>query len=201
MVGAASEAKRALRRQARALREEHAADPPSSALSALSRLPQWGRAGTTLLYLPQGPWEPPTADLVADRLAAGRRVCVPAWVPAAVSGSCVWPEPGTYAPALYAGAAEALANGPLGIPEPANPIWVRPEEIDLFVVPGMLFDRKGRRLGHGKGYFDRILSGRRHDAAVVALAYPWQMTDGDLPDEPHDVAMDAVVFPDGIAGR
>ena len=187
-----------LRRQARALRARHAADPPVSFLSALRALPAWEHARTVALYAAVG-GEPPTDDLIADRLAAGRRVVVPAWVPDAVApdGVCAFPAPGAYALAEL-GPGEPLAPGPFAIPEPVLKRWLPVDRVDLFVLPGLLFDRSGARLGHGAGHIDRLLAGRRPDASVVGLAFPWQLHDGPLPREPHDVPMDAVLLPDGV---
>ena len=193
-----------LRRQARALRAQHAADAPVSFLAALRALPAWTQARTVALCLSAGV-EPPTDDLIADCFAAGRRVAVPAWVPDAAppDGLCVFPPPGAYALAELA-PGEPLVPGPFGIPEPARPRWTPSDRIDLFVLPGLLFDRAGTRLGHGRGHLDRLLAGRRPDAFVAGLAFPWQLWPSPLPREPHDVPMDAVLLPDGppvLAGR
>ncbi len=48
--------------------------------------------------------------------------------------------------------------GSFGIPEPANDDYVDPGKIDLFLVPGIVFDEKGYRLGYGKGFYDRLIS-------------------------------------------
>jgi 5-formyltetrahydrofolate cyclo-ligase len=64
------------------------------------------------------------------------------------------------------------------------------ESLDVALVLGLAFDRRGFRLGHGRGYFDRFLAGRAFPA--VGLAYDAQLREA-LPVEPHDVAMTAVV--------
>ena len=122
-----------------------------------------------------------------DARAAGRgggEVCVPAWDAAA----------GRYAlAALPADAAVAPGFG--GIPEPVGTRRVDPATVDLFVLPGLLFDRTGTRLGHGRGHLDRLLAARRPGAAVLGLAFPWQIADAPIPREAHDVPMDAVLIP------
>ena len=64
--------------------------------------------------------------------------------------------------------------------------------LDLALVAGVAFDRRGYRLGYGAGYFDRFLAGRRFPA--LGLAFDEQIVD-ELPVEPHDVAMRAVLTP------
>lgn len=71
---------------------------------------------------------------------------------------------------------------------------VAPEAIgatlDVALVAGLAFDRRGYRLGYGAGYFDRFLAGRSFPA--VGLAYDVQLVE-TLPVEAHDVAMSVVV--------
>ncbi len=62
--------------------------------------------------------------------------------------------------------------------------------LDAVLVLGLAFDRRGYRLGHGSGYFDRFLAGLAVPA--IGLAHPVQLVDR-LPTEPHDVPMTAVV--------
>ena len=66
------------------------------------------------------------------------------------------------------------------------------KEIDLIIVPGVAFDRRGGRTGHGKGYYDKLLEHARPDTPLVALAFECQMFD-EIPMQDHDVFMDKVV--------
>jgi 5-formyltetrahydrofolate cyclo-ligase len=77
-------------------------------------------------------------------------------------------------------------------PEPAGGSRLPATEVDLFVVPGVLFDRAGRRLGRGGGHYDRLLSRRRPGALAVGICYADRLVDV-LPHDPWDVAMDVVV--------
>jgi 5-formyltetrahydrofolate cyclo-ligase len=67
-------------------------------------------------------------------------------------------------------------------------------EPDLVITPLLGFDRRGRRLGQGGGYYDRALEALRARKAVyvLGLAYVGQETQG-LPDEPHDQRLDAIL--------
>ncbi len=69
---------------------------------------------------------------------------------------------------------------------------VRPEELDLIMVPGVAFDRRGGRTGHGKGYYDKLLQHARPDCPLVALAFECQMFD-EIPMQAHDIFMDKVL--------
>lgn len=64
---------------------------------------------------------------------------------------------------------------------------------DLFIIPGVAFDRKGRRLGFGGGYYDRFLSSPllRARSLFVGLAYSFQVVDS-LPAESWDEPMNAL---------
>jgi 5-formyltetrahydrofolate cyclo-ligase len=68
---------------------------------------------------------------------------------------------------------------------------VRPEELDLVLVPGTAFDPQGGRMGQGKGYYDRLLSRVRPDCPLVALAFDCQIFPS-IPVASHDVFMDVV---------
>jgi 5-formyltetrahydrofolate cyclo-ligase len=61
---------------------------------------------------------------------------------------------------------------------------------DLFVVPGLAFDRLGNRIGYGAGYYDLFL-GSQASGFKVGVCYPFQLLP-QLPREAHDVCMDAV---------
>lgn len=88
---------------------------------------------------------------------------------------------------------ECLRKGAFGIPEPHGTPEIAPREIDLMLVPGVAFDRSGRRLGRGGGFYDRYLS--QPEAAhiyKVGLCPPHALVD-EVPTEPHDVRMDEII--------
>lgn len=83
-----------------------------------------------------------------------------------------------------------LELGSFHIEEPVGDDIVDPETLDLIVTPGVAFDRKGNRLGRGKGYYDRLLATTK--ATKIGVAYHFQMVDS-IPAEPHDVPVDIVI--------
>ncbi len=87
----------------------------------------------------------------------------------------------------------SLMRGRFGIMEP--PPYGKMTEIDLLVVPGIAFDKKGNRLGYGKGFYDRLLSGKR--TFSIGLAYSFQLLE-NLPHNRYDKRLDAIASEDGI---
>ncbi|MBB3083253.1 5-formyltetrahydrofolate cyclo-ligase [Geodermatophilus sabuli] len=91
-----------------------------------------------------------------------------------------------------------LAPGRFGLQEPVGP-RLGPTAIgtaEVVVVPAVAVSRSGVRLGRGGGYYDRALRHARPGALVVALVFDDELVD-DLPAEPHDHRVTAVVTPSG----
>lgn len=89
-----------------------------------------------------------------------------------------------------------LIQGPFGLWEPKTSLPpVLCKDMDLMLVPGAAFDRSGTRLGRGKGYYDRFLSGCL-SLVTLAPVFPWQVVD-QLPYEPHDIRINALITPEG----
>lgn len=65
-----------------------------------------------------------------------------------------------------------------------------PNELDLILVPGLAFDRCGHRVGHGKGFYDRIL--KKTKAYKIGLAFSEQIVD-EIQVEDHDIPMDLLI--------
>ena len=93
---------------------------------------------------------------------------------------------------------DELVVGKWSILEPPRELWgtpdkeVKPEELDIVLVPGVGFDRQGGRMGNGQGYYDRLLEKVRPDCPLVATCYESQLFDEILVG-PHDIFMDLVI--------
>ena len=85
-----------------------------------------------------------------------------------------------------------LSSGAYGILEPKKEFLRigKYDDVELIIVPGIVFDERGNRIGYGGGYFDRLL--RKMKAKKVALAYDFQILK-EIPNEEHDVRMDVIV--------
>lgn len=149
--------------------------------AALLDLPEFQQAREVAIFLSL-PRELETGPIIAACHRLGKRVCVPAWDPEsrAYAFARLRPEAG-------------VVPGPHGVPEPAHREPIDPQQIDLVVVPGLAFDRRGGRLGYGGGYYDRMLPTCRADCFKVGVAYAWQVVETELPLRAHDARVDRVI--------
>ena len=91
---------------------------------------------------------------------------------------------------------ENVAPGNFGVREPQNTAVLVPQLVPqdtVFLVPGLAFDKQGRRLGFGGGWYDRALANFQH-SLKIGIAFGCQMVD-EVPCEAHDVKMDVIVTP------
>jgi len=72
-----------------------------------------------------------------------------------------------------------------------------PEDIDVAVVPGLAFDRRGHRVGYGGGFYDRFLGRLRPDALTVGICFSVQLVD-EVPHGRGDRPVDLVVTEEGL---
>ncbi len=86
-----------------------------------------------------------------------------------------------------------LIRGLYGIYEPAVKRFVNLEDLDLVIVPGIAFDKKGSRLGRGKGYYDRFLRKLPEKASTIGLAFDFQILPR-IPANILDKKVDKVIF-------
>ena len=91
---------------------------------------------------------------------------------------------------VYTGSHD-LKAGPYGILEPIGKLFSDYASIDFAVIPGVAFDLIGHRLGHGKGYYDKLLP-QLTTAVKAGLCFPFQIVE-EVPTEPFDILMDAII--------
>jgi 5-formyltetrahydrofolate cyclo-ligase len=151
----------------------------------LAETEAWRRADTVLGFLSM-PRELDTDALLAAARAGGKRVAVPL-----IDGADIRFLLLARDPAL-------LPRDRWGIPVP-DPAWAELAPASagriLVAAPGLAFDRKGNRLGRGKGYYDRFLVRARAEArqvTVLGICLSEQLVDS-VPREAHDQPLDGLV--------
>jgi 5-formyltetrahydrofolate cyclo-ligase len=177
--------KRRIRREVLALRD---AVPPDrrTAMGALIAdrflaLPEVEAARTVMLFWSFGS-EVPTGHLIEHLHTLGVTVALPR-----IEGSELVPvrfDPG-----------DPTEPTSFGAREPLGGTTIAPGRLDVVAVPGVAFDRGGRRVGYGRGYYDRLLA--TTSAPAVALAFGLQVLEGELPAGGTDVEVDLIVTESG----
>lgn len=169
-----SQRKAELRRKAAALPK---ADCPHL-LQRFLELPQVREARTVMVFCGVGR-EPDTDGLIRTLLEQGKRVALPVCLPQ------------RRMEARSITSMDRLEPNRYGIPEPDGLCpAVPPEEIDAVLVPNLLCDREGYRLGYGGGYYDRWLAGYRGFTAAVC---PAGRLEDRLPRDKYDVPVELLL--------
>ena len=138
---------------------------------------EWQDAETVLLYASCDD-EVDTFDLMKRAWEHGKRVALPR-----VSGDEL--------ELCEVSDGDRLEKGSYGILEPCSDCTpVLPSEVDIAIVPGIVFDKRGHRVGYGKGYYDRLLKETR--CPHIGLAYGFQIVDY-IPEEDYDVPVNMVI--------
>lgn len=142
---------------------------------------EYQEARTILFYVSYGN-EVATHGMIQQLLARGKRVVVPksntSEQTITVSELKSWAD---------------LAVGAYGILEPQEESIrkVPIDTIDLLIIPAVVFDLDGNRIGHGMGYYDKLLKLAK-GKIKIGLAYEFQIMDR-IPAEPHDVKVDKII--------
>ena len=151
---------------------------------AITRDPRWERAATVLLYLSFGSeWE--TTALIEAAWASGKTVALPVCEAAHAMRPC------RYTPETPL----VTTRGHLReiAPEAREPIAL--EAIDFCLVPGLLFDPYGTRLGYGAGYYDRFLPKLPARCTILAAGFECQLVGLALPCEATDFRLPEILTP------
>ena len=150
----------------------------------LSEIPQWKEAKTIALTKSME-IEFSTKNIVTLARSQGKQIVVPITFSNRQMRFAYW-NPQT-----------EFRKNPFGIEEPIDPIWVNEEEIDLVIVPGLAYSKKGERLGFGGGYYDCFLSQGKYD--TVSLAYMEQVYETALWDvEKFDIPVEWLITTEGV---
>ena len=150
----------------------------------LFSLPAWRRAKSVGLYVSVRS-EVDTSGIIRQALAEGKKVRAPKVLS------------DTKIRFFEVSGAKDLKKGTFGILEPKPACKkVGCSTMDMLIVPGIVFDKKGYRLGHGLGYYDRFLP-RAFRAFKVGLSYG-KMIVPSLPHDGKDRPVQAVITESGI---
>lgn len=169
----------------RALTDEERKEKSTALCEALLALPEVQQAGTIFSYFATYD----EADLKRfDSAAAeaGKRLAYPISLPHGIMKAAVPKDE------------SSLTEGAYGIlaPSEADSEILDPEDIDVILVPCVAFDREGRRLGHGAGYYDRYMPMLRQDVLKILIAFDAQELDC-VETEPTDIPVDIIVTESG----
>ncbi|MCJ7690971.1 MAG: 5-formyltetrahydrofolate cyclo-ligase [Clostridiaceae bacterium] len=87
-----------------------------------------------------------------------------------------------------------LTKSTFGVMEPKHNILKEATmlDIDLIIVPGVIFDIHCNRIGFGKGYYDRFLSKKAKTTTTIGIAYDYQIIDR-VPTDKYDVPVDFII--------
>jgi 5-formyltetrahydrofolate cyclo-ligase len=191
----------------------------SSALAReiLASQEHWNRAETILGYAPIA-GELDVWPLLLEALREGKRVFLPRFVAEkplkrfseTASGSTLLKQgvnekglveagaqqvgsDGVYVACEIKSAEKDILSGRFGIREPGE--WcgeIELNRLDFTLVPGVAFDLQGRRLGRGKGFYDRMLAAVR--GTTCGVAFDEQIVE-EVPVEPHDTRVNCILTP------
>lgn len=121
----------------------------------------------SIMFYVSKDYEVNTRDMIEEALELGKRVIVPVTKPH--KKRLILSE--------ITDSKRQFHKGPFGIDEP-NTEYIKTvpvKDIDMVVVPGIAFDKKGNRIGHGVGYFDRFLKSLPKKIPTVGLAFKFQL--------------------------
>ncbi len=159
-------------------------------VGAFMALPEYAEADTVMFYIDVRS-EVRTRNDLQDALASSKTIVVP------------WCNADGELELFRLSSMDELEIGMYRILEPRQELRSLPEkqvhveQLDLIMVPGVAFDARGARMGHGKGYYDKLLEHARADTPLVALAFECQLFD-EIPVAEHDVFMDRIITEDRV---
>jgi 5-formyltetrahydrofolate cyclo-ligase len=181
-----SDAKQALRAKLRkklqGVTDAHRNEASRKIRSLLEKQTLW-RSSQAILFFAPLPDEPDIWPLISDAIALGKTVALP----------CFLPETEIYVACRILNASVDVQVGKFGIREPSPRCPEVPlNQLDFVLVPGVAFDLNGRRLGRGKGYYDRLLA--QVGGKTCGVAFDEQIVD-EVPTGPNDIDLNCILTP------
>ena len=92
--------------------------------------------------------------------------------------------------------ATPIKENRFGIPEPLGGISLSPQQMDVVFVPLLAYDKKGQRIGYGKGYYDRFLAECSPNCIFVGLSF--FPPEEQIPSEKTDIPLHYCVTPEQV---
>lgn len=179
-----------IREKIKATSEEYRNSASAAISLNVLTMPEVRDCKTILAYFSVGS-EPATLALISKLLGEGKRVCLPLCTDLDEEGRRTGTIDAMEARVIKS--FDDLVPGAYGIPEPAaDTEMMPPEYMDLIILPCLSCDRECNRIGHGAGYYDKYLSKIRSDCFTLAMCFEEVLAD-EIPTEPHDRKVDAVV--------
>ena len=172
------ELRRAIRERKRAMTAEEIEARSAVLAEKFAQSDAYKAAKTIYGYLPYNQ-EVRTVPMLARALAEGKKVAVPK----------VYGDEMKF---IYLDDLTQVAKGYAGIPEPIADGPVARDETALVLMPGLAFDREGRRIGYGGGFYDKFLAREPHHP-TLALCYDFQMQE-HLETQEFDIPVDTVLW-------
>jgi 5-formyltetrahydrofolate cyclo-ligase len=171
-----------IRARLKAISSTERSDASTNACSLLLSQEIWQKSGSVLFYSAIGN-ELNLSPLCAEAISQGKIVALPRFAI----------DINSYTACRIASFETSLIPGRFGVFEPGQDSEVVPlNQLDLVLVPGVAFDMSGRRLGRGKGFYDRLLNDVRGAKCGVGFD---QQIESNIPVEPHDISLDYILTP------
>ncbi|MBP9853873.1 MAG: 5-formyltetrahydrofolate cyclo-ligase [Candidatus Omnitrophica bacterium] len=124
-----------------------------------------------------------TFEMITSSIKLGKTIGLPAIKKGGVQ----------FSPRIIHNFESDLEQGPYGIRQPKINPENEMKEIDLVIVPGVVFDKNNHRIGRGAGFYDRFLISLSEDVYTLGLAFDFQVIERLPHPDQHDVALKHVL--------
>lgn len=169
--------RQAVREKKRAMSAEEIRSRSETLGQLLRNTDAYQRAGTVYGYLPFNQ-EVRLIPILEQAIRDGKRVAVPK-----IKDDAMY--------FVYMEDFTRIQPGRGGAPEPVDDGPEARERSALVLLPGLVFDEHGNRIGYGGGYYDRFLR-QEPEHPTIALCYDFQVVP-QLAPEPHDIPADQIL--------